>query len=1152
VTLADEHARERIRGDLDASFVVEAAAGTGKTTELIRRMVTLLRSGRTSLTRIAAVTFTEKAAGEMKLRLRAYLDEALGTASEPERAHLERALADLELAHINTIHGFCADLLRERPIEAGVDPAFEVLDDLAGERLLGQAFDDWFEHVLADPPEGVRRALRRATWRAERMEPREQLLAACAGLTEHRDFRAPYGAPDYDRKAQIDTLVAGLHALAELAPAVAGSRDRLALALQFFAARSADVRAREATRPRDHDWLEAELRAIANNREWRWQGGRGRLAPGLERSAVLELRERVHAALRAFLALAEADLAAKLQRELLQVVDRREELKRASGALDFLDLLLCARDLLVRHRGVRRELRRRFTHVFVDEFQDIDPLQAEILMLLAAAEDDEGSDPLALAPARGKLFVVGDPKQSIYRFRRADVTLYERIKARLVASGAELLQLHTSFRALPAVQAAVNVAFERLMTGAPDGSQPGYVALTQHRAACADQPAVVALPVPKPYGAGEQLTKRAVDESYPDAVGAFIDWLLRRSGWTVEEDGLRVPVQPRHVCLLFRRFQPQFGEDKTRSLVRALEARGIPHVLVGGRSLHGREEVIALRAAMSAIEWPDDELSVYATLRGPFFALGDDELLCLREALALARDAGGERRARARLHPLADHAAIEQQGGEHAAGLDALGVLGRLHRGRNRRPIADTLSELLEVARAHASVAIWPTGEQALANLLAVIDAARAFEARGAVSFRGFVEWIERQSERGTGSEATIVEEGTEGVRLMTIHKAKGLEFPVVVLCDPTASITPATASRYTDVTRGLWAQRLCGCRPQELIEREPEVLRQDEAENVRLAYVAATRARDLLVVPAFGDGRADRSEIGWVDVLAPSIYPAEPARRSPRPAPGCPPFGDDSVLSRRGHGSGIRPGLHGGAGGATEVVWWDPAVLELDAQPMGGLGQQQLLVETERSAHWLQAYAEFRAGRDRLIERAATPTLPAHPVTQLAALRVAAPGARAVAIERTPGDRSGRPRGAQFGALVHAMLAYLPLDADDGLLAAVAVLHQRVLAASDREASAAIAAVSAALAHPLLRRAARSPDCRREVPLLHRLTDGSLARGVADLVFREAGGWVVVDFKTDAELLQHGERYAQQVRLYMEAVHAATGADVQGALLLV
>jgi ATP-dependent exoDNAse (exonuclease V) beta subunit len=357
---------------------------------------------------------------------------------------------------------------------------------------------------------------------------------------------------------------------------------------------------------------------------------RSEFAPGIARTTALAQRDAAQHNLEQLLADCDADLAACLQPELWPIVARYEEHKRAAGVLDFVDLLVCTRNLLVRDASVRADLARRFTHYFVDEFQDTDPLQAEILMLLVS-DDPAQTDWRAAVPAPGRLFVVGDPKQSIYRFRRADVAIYEQIKQRLVAHGAEPVLLRASFRAVPAIQAAVNAAFEPAMTPAADRSQARYVALEPVRADAPGQPAVVVVPAPRPYGDYGTVVSWRVEDSLPDAVGAFVEWLVRESGWTVEERGERVPVAARHVCLLFRRFK-HFRDDATRAYQRALEARRIPHVLVGGRSFHDREEVIALRNALTAIEWPGDDLSVYATLRGPFFGLTDDVLLAWRAA----------------------------------------------------------------------------------------------------------------------------------------------------------------------------------------------------------------------------------------------------------------------------------------------------------------------------------------------------------------------------------------------------------------------------------------------------------------------------------------------------------------------------------------
>src|ERR1051325_1619087 len=265
----------------------------------------------------------------------------------------------------------------------------------------------------------------------------------------------------------------------------------------------------------------------------------------------------------------------------------------------------------------------------------------------------------------------------------------------------------------------------------------------------------------------------------------------------VTEDGEQVTLAPRHICLLFRRLR-SFSNDITRPYVRALEARGVPHVLVGGRSLHDREEIIALRNALTAIEWPDDELSVFATLRGPLFGLSDEALLAFRQypggdgKLQIRRFNPMHAVDRARLVPVAHDVA------------DALALLGRLHTGRNRRPIAQTIGMLLDAVRAHAGIALWPNGEQALANCQRLIEMARAFE-RGAFSFRAFGEKLEADAESDQVGDAPLVEEGTEGVRVMTVHKAKGLEFPVVILADITANL----ASASPEIGRASWRGRV-------------------------------------------------------------------------------------------------------------------------------------------------------------------------------------------------------------------------------------------------------------------------------------------------------------------------------------------------------
>lgn len=1137
MTLVDQAARERIATDLDTTLIVEAAAGTGKTTALVNRIIAILRAGRTTLDRIVAVTFTEKAAGEMKLRLRAELDEARHRSSDPrERKNLSAALQALEIAHINTIHGFCADLLRERPVSARLDPAFEVLDEAGADALLREAFRLWFERALGEPGPALRRVLRRRNWRKEQTTPREDLLRACRALIENRDFTNPWTIPAFERERALDEVVEQLRGLGALHRLAQHPTDPLAIALRRFDEWVASLDVRERVSGRDYDGLEAALTTFEREfeREFERTGSGTLFGPSLDRTAVLEKRSAVLTTLRSFVGLAEADLAARLREELSPVVEAYESLKQKAGVLDFVDLLSLTRDLVVRDRAARETLQQRFTHLFVDEFQDTDPLQAEILLLLAS-DDPQVSDYRVARVRPGKLFVVGDPKQSIYRFRRADVLLYQRIKARLIENGAALLHLSTNFRSVPSIQAAVNAAFSKTMTGAPDGSQAEYVPLAEWTAEIEGQPGVVALPVPAPYGPSGRMTKKAVTASCPEAVAAFIDWLINRSHWRVREGGGLVPVKARHVCLLFKRFQAYDG-DTTRPYVRALEARRIPHMLVGGRSFHDREEVVAIRTALDAIEWPEDEFSVYATLRGPLLALTDEALFCFRA------ESG-------HLNPLRR---VEPEHRErHPDVVAALELLRSLHVGRNRRPIADTIERLLAETRAHASLAMWPSGEQALANAIAVLDLARNADVRGTSSFRGFIEALSEQAERGEGGEAPIVEEGTEGVRLMTVHRAKGLEFPVVILCDPTAPRKIDKAHRFIDAERQLWAQKLCGCSPLELLENEARAVAHDNAEIVRQAYVAATRAQDLLVVPTFGDANAQNVAIGWTDLLAPALYPAPALRRAPQPAPGCPEFGTDSVAKRTASvlatpDDSVAPGLHQSEAG-NPVVWWDPSVLELRVVVTEGVRQQKLLSPSPRATQSVEAHARWREQREATVIKGSQPSLVARTVTELAQELT---GATAL-VESTEVERKGRPRGARFGTLVHALLAHTPLDAGRSRVAALGDALARLVGATSEEQQHAIEAVLAALAHPRLLEARQSSDVRREVAVSQVLEDDTLAEGVIDLVYRTERSWIVVDFKTD-EVVEPEGPYAEQVARYVAAIERATGEKALGVLLRV
>ena len=1165
--------RQAISSELDQTLIVEAAAGTGKTTELVGRIVALIEHQWATIGQIVAVTFSEKAAGELKLRLREELERARTRTAPASEAgqRLDAAVHDFEEAHVTTIHGFCAELLRERPVEARVDPAFTVLADSQSERLFEEAFSSWLHEQLGNAQEGVRRSLRRPV--KSRLDdetddgPIERLRVAARSLREWRDYAAPWRRPSYDRQMEIRRLTAKVKEFADLIARPIKRDDRFATSLAAAGTTSQEIE-RQKRRVGDMvpegiwDGWEAALVALADHRDFSQpkKGTGAAFAIGVTREQALAMHAELLLELRRFRDLADADLAALLHDEMADCLRRYEARKQETGALDFLDLLIKARDLVCDNPEVCREFRERFRVILVDEFQDTDSLQAELLLRLAS--DDHG----ALRP--GALFIVGDPKQSIYRFRRADVGAYRRIADNLTRSGATAVTLQTSFRSVPAIQHFVNAAFDVEMDGDEASLQADYVPLLKHRDDTPEQPAIVALPVPRPYGRQmyglPQVTQTALNQEQPPAVAAFVGWLLSpdctwtigsaegANGATGAKGETRRRIVASDVCLLFRRFL-HFGQDITREYVEAFEARGIAHLLVGGKTFHEREEVDAIRTALTAIEWPEDELSVYAALHGPLFAIGEEELL---EYHSLARA----------FHPYRVPAELPDR---LQPIVQALTTLRELHAARNHRPVADTIGRLIAITRAHAGFILWRGGEQVLANVMHISDLARRYELEGGLSFRGFVDTLHDASGRADSPEAPILEEGSDGVRLMTVHKAKGLEFPVVVLADIACKLSLAEASRYLDPKKNLCAMRIGGWSPLELQEHNDQEAKRDEAEGVRLAYVAATRARDILVLPAVGDGPYDK---GWIRPLNRALYPSKDQWQSPQPARGVPLFrGKQTILAdARADGQPVddtvRPGRYQfgdeAAGQAYSVVWWDPLLLAASSDEGRGLRRNDLI---SKDANPLDVaadrarYDEWKEHRAAVQAQGSAPSMIVTTPTQMK--DQPDPGSRtpdpAVIVEDAA-VKSERPSGKRFGTLVHALLASVPLSAIASEVAELSALHAKLLGATDEEQTAARVIAVAVLRHPRMdqARAAQAAGRRvwREAPVSLRLDDGSgtpeMVDGQIDLAYETDAGWMVIDFKTDIEIATAQDAYVRQVSIYLDAVTRATGQPARGLIL--
>lgn len=1227
-SLPDAPARRRIATDLDTTLVVEAAAGTGKTTALVSRVVELVRSGRANMAGVAAITFTQRAAGDLRLRIRQGLEAEIARGAGPAEARrMEEAMSELEEASIGTIHAFCSTLLRERPLPAGVDPDFEVLSGGEQAAFFEPLFRAYLRRQLENPGPGVARLLRRN--RDPRADPVRLLRSAAFRLLEHRDLDAPWSRPPRDAEAAVRRLLyedelnedeteitgaclstlAGAHRL--LPPETPGQRPNwLHRSMADAAELERDIAIRKQTGRWDHDWVEQALATL----ELKEYGGRPpardtaakllRAFPLLPVKIVRQqmqvdlngLRDGFVARLEKFREMAGADLAALLREDLRpllgeyrrttggrgpepEAADRiasdeaeddsektltgYEEAKRAAGRLDFEDLLLRARDLLRDDPGAREELRSRFTHILVDEYQDTDPVQTEILFLLTAAEEPPDGDWRRAVPTPGRLFLVGDPKQSIYRFRRADVRHYLRVKEHLLARGAAEVRLTTNFRSVPEICEFVNGVFEPLFGAAggsaPEGARPAaqsddpeeeedhevrqveYAPIEARRSPFGNQAALAAIPVPD--GGDLARNAREIERAEPAAVARFVARLLK-SGLEVSDRRVaRRPVEPSDICLLFRRFRA-FGRLIPQAYADALQQRDIPQALAAIPGYTGSAEIRAMRAALTAVEYPDDELHTYATLRGPLFAFSDEELFLYRER-------GG------RLCPGAPGPPPEDADASDRAIRDALGFLDELHRNRNRRPVSHTIQALLSRHRAETAFAFRKSADQVLANLRRLTQSAREFEADGGLSFRAFVRRLDDEANDADYGAMHAFDPDVRGVRFSTVHSAKGLEFPVVILVD-TPCRREGRAQRVVRPKEKLHACDLGdGIRPLELLKARKSEEQEDVLELDRTLYVAATRARDLLVtVRPSARYEMDRS---W---LRP-VYD-----RMPEP---------DEDLE-----AGVRETGHGDAAPRTGQP--DPLPADPTARRWSLLARDAGADDGDERDEGDGGFGAFLEQRADTLARGSIPTTPVIRADRYAR-RDFPPDE--VAIHQLP-RAPGRPRGAAFGELVHRILERAPFDgAEEETPARLAPLLAAEYDLDEALAAPAAAAAEAALQHEVLhaaRLAAERGACFREFPIYLREDDPApeepgtgngagtnsaetggalLIEGKVDLLFQPEDGapWTVVEFKTGSEPADAAsspeaeaalDRHRRQATIYARAVSRATGEPAHPVLLFV
>ncbi|MBI5816241.1 MAG: UvrD-helicase domain-containing protein [Nitrospinae bacterium] len=854
--------------EADGSVVARAGAGSGKTYSLVEKFIDELKTetdkGYVKVDELAAITFTDKAAAEMKERVRekltaqleamrglfpvsgssANLDEGDGKPGGNEKLyyHLVRQRQSLGGAYISTIHSFCARLLKENPLSAGVDPAFGVMD----ETQAATGLEDAARRVLLSK-------LRAGDKEAERLTFIFGFAAKAAmgaGLTDtitrmipllraadkppsalinlYREKAGPYIAddgamidrlmavvPQLDATSKLPTLKKAAEWIARNAGELCGAKPSITAAVEGM------------------EWAKKMEESVNESKSAMPQTVEtGHMAATLLRKAAGAVIERATMGdMEAFLKLSGA------------VMDEYVREKERKSLLDYDDLQEKALALLRSRESVASRYAEKFRRVMVDEFQDTNELQREIITTIAD-------------PADGKLFIVGDFKQSIYGFRGADPAVFESTAGRIVETGGRSAPLTVNRRSVEELITFTNALFTELMNGGEDGSgrrfDPAEDALTAHRGACG-QTAVRRLFIPDGNGAREARMTEA------RAIAGLVRKEVESGQTIIELDGKRRPLKFGGVALLMRRF------TNVSMYENAFRLAGVPFQVVHGKGFYGAGEVAGLVNLLSWLDWPDDALALAGTLRSPFVGVSDVTLLLLH------RDENGAPRHTPGFFSGNPKPFPKDISREDTVRLKRFAaVSARWRAGKGRLAIAELLETILSDTGYGAVMMSRFHGEQKLANILKLIERARLFDA-GNGGFSAFVRDLRLRSDEGADKEAQADVAGADAVSIMTVHQSKGLEFPMVIIGD-------MGAASNTNLGRAVFHPRMgaaishCVADGMEWVKGpvrlavEEELKRGAREESKRLLYVAMTRARDRLVLSGPPGKSGKDTWSAWVD----------------------------------------------------------------------------------------------------------------------------------------------------------------------------------------------------------------------------------------------------------------------------------------------
>ncbi len=839
----------------DVSIALSAGAGCGKTFVLTQRFLKLIEPGSPPdrLSHIVAITFTERAAREMRDRVRETCLEQLRSCPPEEVGHWQTVIRGLDSARISTIHSFCTSILRTHAVSARLDPHFGLLEQGTSDAFLRKVVREAIHDLLQEEDEDCLELVYRYG-----LERTYELFISLVPQQFRIEFEQFSDLSEEQlagrmRKFWVDSYIP--MQLAEIANA-----ESTRFLLRLMAAQDPvnkkmrdrfqvlTSRLPELLEGAEHNRAvllgtlieHAKVQGAGTKKDWDDLDVYEQIKDGFSelRKSLTKVYEILSPDPAAFLQAAEYSL--RVLRVTEFVAGRYQESKAEKGLLDFDDLLLQTRDLFRRDPQAKQRAAAGIEFLMVDEFQDTDPVQSEIVRALCGKE-----------LLTGKLFLVGDAKQSIYRFRRADPEVFHQLRQEIPEQGR--LPLSVNFRSQPAILNFTNCLFASAMEQyyeplTPfDGEQHSPTPAIEFLFAAPDDPEI--------KGA------EALRETEADWIAARVRQLLEdetpriwaRNRQTGQRELRR--VEPGDICILFRALSNVALYEK------AFQQQDLDYYLVGGRAFYAQQEIYDLSNLCQYLDNADDELSLLGVLRSPFFSLSDDTLY------TIVRNADSLTRAMQVEPP------EELRPEQHRQVRYAQSVLQELRAKKDRLSLVEMLNLALERTGYDAALMNEFLGDRKLANLRKLIELARNFEGTGLFTLKDFVQRI-RDSilEESKEELAATLPETSDVVRLMTIHQSKGLEFPVVILADMDRKPAPGGTAPFLHPEWGgllnLPAER--GTTPDNFAFKMHRGLEQraDEEETVRLLYVAVTRAADYLILSA-GLPYDRKIESPWMKLLA-------------------------------------------------------------------------------------------------------------------------------------------------------------------------------------------------------------------------------------------------------------------------------------------